>query len=90
MKRAEADFDAASDRFTEAEQALDAAREQRARARENGTRPGRHTSAPRPLRPGSSGRVTALSAHLDEIRDQGAGEPVVPPTARLAASRSGV
>lgn len=35
-KRAETAFDGASDRFTEAEQALEAARERRARAREDG------------------------------------------------------
>jgi hypothetical protein len=44
MKRVEAAFDTASDAFTEAEQALDAAREQRAQARRHGTRPGRRTN----------------------------------------------
>jgi hypothetical protein len=67
MKRVEAAFDAASDAFTEAEQALDAARKQRAQARRHGTRPGRRTNVlPR--------HVLGADAVEVRVRHRGTGE----------------
>jgi chromosome segregation ATPase len=71
LKRAETAYDAANDSFTEAERVLDAAREQRARAREAGyaARQAHERAAIAAAR--LQRRVTALSAHLDEMGGPG-------------------
>ena len=70
MKRAETGYDAASDAFTEAEQALDAARERRARTREAryAARQAHEHAATTAAR--LDRRVTALADRLDKTGDQ--------------------